>query len=65
MLGIVRRGRRGVVVPLREPPKYEAMLPRIIDMAQAGSGIDLISWARPPHKRSDESIAAKRRPQDV
>ena len=31
-----------VTVPLRKPPKYEVMLPQIVEMAEAGSGIDLI-----------------------
>jgi hypothetical protein len=41
------RGFRGleVAVPLRKPTKYEAMLPQIVEMAEAGSGIDLISRA--------------------
>ena len=34
-----------VAVPLRRPPKYEVMLPQIVEMAEAGSGIDLISRA--------------------
>jgi hypothetical protein len=34
-----------VTVPLRKPPKYEVMLPHIVEMAEAGSGIDLISRA--------------------
>jgi hypothetical protein len=34
-----------VSVPLRKPPKYEVMLPQIVEMAEAGSGIDLISRA--------------------
>jgi hypothetical protein len=34
-----------VTVPLRKPPKYEAMLPQIVEMAEAGSGVDLISRA--------------------
>jgi hypothetical protein len=34
-----------VTVPLRKPPKYEVMLPQIVEMATAGSGIDLISRA--------------------
>jgi len=34
-----------VIVPLRKPPKYEVMLPRIGAMAAAGSGVDLISRA--------------------
>lgn len=40
------RGRHDAVVPLRRTPKYEAMLPQILEMAKAGSGIDLISRAR-------------------
>lgn len=34
-----------VTVPLRNPPKYEVMLPQIVEMAEAGSGVDLISQA--------------------
>ena len=34
-----------VAVPLRKPTKYEAMLPQIVEMAEAGSGVDLISRA--------------------
>jgi DNA invertase Pin-like site-specific DNA recombinase len=34
-----------VTVPLRKPPKYEVMLPQIVEMAEAGSGVDLISRA--------------------
>jgi hypothetical protein len=45
MLGKAPRGRRDAVVPLRRTPKYEAMLPQIVEMADAGSGIDLISRA--------------------
>ena len=45
MLGKAPRGRRDVVVPLRRTPKYEAMLPQIVEMAEAGAGIDLISRA--------------------
>jgi len=45
MLGKAPRGRRDVVVPLRRTPKYEVMLPQIVEMAEAGSGIDLISRA--------------------
>ncbi|MCE9630149.1 MAG: recombinase family protein [Planctomycetia bacterium] len=45
MLGTAPRGRRDVVVPLRRTPKYEAMLPQIVEMAEAGAGIDLISRA--------------------
>ncbi len=43
MLGKVPRGRRDVVVLLNRTPKYAAMLPQIVEMAEAGSGIDLIS----------------------
>ncbi len=41
------RGFRGpeVSVPLRKPPQYEVMLPQIVEMAEAGSGVDLISRA--------------------
>lgn len=45
MLGKAPRGRRDVVVSLRSTPKYELMLPQIVEMAEAGSGIDLISRA--------------------
>jgi len=45
MLGTAPRGRRDVVVSLRRTPKYEVMLPQIVEMAEAGSGIDLISRA--------------------
>jgi len=34
-----------VSVPLRKPPKYEVMLPQIVEMAEAGSGVSLISRA--------------------
>jgi hypothetical protein len=34
-----------VAVPLQKPPKYEVMLPQIVEMAEAGSGVDLISRA--------------------
>lgn len=34
-----------VTVPLRRTPKYESMLPQIVEMADAGSGVDLISRA--------------------
>lgn len=42
-----QEGFRGleVAVPLRKPPKYEVMLPQIVEMAEAGSGVDLISRA--------------------
>jgi hypothetical protein len=39
------RGRRDVVVSLQRTPKYEVLLPQIVEMAEAGSGIDLISRA--------------------
>ena len=45
MAGKTPRGRRNVVVPLRRMPKYEVMLPQIVEMTEAGSGIDLISLA--------------------
>ena len=35
----------GVIFPLRRQPKYELLLPQIVEMADAGSGIDLISRA--------------------
>ncbi len=44
-LGKATRGRRDLVVPLHRTPKYEAMMPKIVEMADAGSGIDLISRA--------------------
>lgn len=34
-----------IAVPLRQPPKYEVMLPQIVEMTEAGSGVDLISRA--------------------
>ena len=34
-----------VTVPLRKPPKYEVLLPQIMEMAEAGAGVDLISRA--------------------
>jgi len=34
-----------IAVPLRKPPKYEGMMPQIVEMAEAGSGVDLISRA--------------------
>jgi hypothetical protein len=45
ILGKAPRGRRDVVVPLHRTPKYELLMPQIIEMADAGSGIDLISRA--------------------
>ncbi|MEI6239519.1 MAG: hypothetical protein WCR51_03960 [Planctomycetia bacterium] len=44
-LGKAPRGRRDVVISLQRLPKYEAMLPQIVEMAEAGSGINLISRA--------------------
>jgi hypothetical protein len=40
-------GLRGleVTVALRKPPKDEVMLPQIVEMAEAGPGVDLISRA--------------------
>jgi hypothetical protein len=35
-----------VAVLLRKPAKYEVMLPQIVEMAEVGSGVDLISRAR-------------------
>ena len=42
-----KAGFRGLAVttPLRKPPKYEVMLPQIVEMAEAGSGVALISRA--------------------
>ncbi len=34
-----------MVVPLRETPLYAVVLPQVVEMAEAGSGIDLISRA--------------------
>jgi len=34
-----------ITVPLRKPPKYELMLPQIVEMTEAGSGVDLICRA--------------------
>jgi hypothetical protein len=42
MLRKAPRGRRDVLVPLFRTPKNEVMLPQIIEMAEAGSGGDLI-----------------------
>ena len=38
------RGHKATV-PLRKPQKYEVMLPQIVEMAEAGTGVDLISRA--------------------
>lgn len=38
-------GSREFVISLQRTPKHEAMLPEIVAMADAGSGIDLISRA--------------------
>jgi site-specific DNA recombinase len=35
----------GVVVPLCRQPKHELMLPQVVEMADAGAGVDLISRA--------------------
>jgi hypothetical protein len=43
MLGKAPRGRRDVVVPLHRTPKYEVMLPQILEMAEAGSGFDRLA----------------------
>ena len=45
MLGKASCSRREFVISLRRTPKYEAMLRQIVEMANAGSGIDLISRA--------------------
>ena len=45
MLGRALCGRRDIVVLLNRTPKYEVMLPQILEMAEAGSGIDLIPRA--------------------
>jgi hypothetical protein len=45
MLGKALCGRRDIVVLLNRTPKYEVMLPQILEMAEAGSGINLISRA--------------------
>jgi hypothetical protein len=52
MLGKASCSRREFVISLRRTPKYEAMLPQIIEMANAGSGIDLISRALASGPRS-------------
>ena len=36
---------REVADPLRKPPKYEVMLPQIVELAEAGSSVSLISRA--------------------
>ncbi len=62
-----------VTVPLRKPTKYEVMLPQIVEMAEAGSGVDLISRARcrrrgrprrappPPHGPPPARVDGRRR----
>ena len=45
MLGKAPCGRRKLMISLQRTRKYEAMLPQIVEMANAGSGIDLISRA--------------------
>lgn len=93
MLGKAPRGRRDIVVPLRRTPKYEVMLPQIVEMAEAGEGFDRVARelkvsrgtvvlacdfasrdeaaaaarqgrkpTRPPHKWSEKSRAARRKP---
>jgi len=52
MLGKASCSRREFVISLRRTPKYEAMLPQIVEMANAGSGIDLISRALASGPRS-------------
>lgn len=32
-------------MPLRKPPKYQVMMPQIVELAEAGSGVSLISRA--------------------
>ena len=45
MLGKAPSGRCEFVISLQRMPKYEMMLPQIVEMAEAGSGVDLISRA--------------------
>ena len=45
MLENVARSPRDMVVPLRKTPKYAVVLPQVVEMAEAGLGIDLISRA--------------------
>jgi len=45
MLKNVTRSPRDMVVPLRKTPIYAVVLPQVVEMAEAGSGIDLISRA--------------------
>ena len=45
MLGKALCSRREFVISLRRTPKYEVMLQQIVEMADAGAGIDLISRA--------------------
>ncbi len=45
MPGTGKNGGLEVTVPLRRPLKYEVMLPQVVEMMEAGSGIDLISRA--------------------
>jgi hypothetical protein len=45
MLGRARCSRRKFVILLCRTPKYGVMLPQIVEMVNAGSGIDLVSRA--------------------
>ena len=45
MLGKALCSRREFVISLRRTPKYEVMLQQIVEMADAGAGIDHISRA--------------------
>jgi site-specific DNA recombinase len=45
MLGKAPSGCREVMVPLQRTPKYELLMSQIVEMKDAGSGIDLISRA--------------------
>jgi hypothetical protein len=62
MPGKAPRGRGDVVVPLRYTPKYEVMLPHIVAMSEAGSGIDLISRALGIGAEVVRDAAPRRRP---
>ncbi len=62
MLGTAPRGCRDVVVPLRDTPKYEVMLPQIVAMSEAGAGIDLISRALGIGAEVVRDAAPRRRP---
>ena len=45
MLGKAPRGRRDAVVPLQHTPKYEAMMPKIVAMADTDSR--RVTWRYP------------------